>query len=199
MITTTCNHIKNYKPCYAGWRRLLKELGEDFPRDKAFPLAIVLKSNGLDDTLWVATTLEANADRQKLRYLGVQLTQRAAILSLFGDVHFLRALRLALNVSLKKIPTAAETRSLKRYRTLIRKRVHQISVEGNHENNKLYHFFRAFSLLMDIILDDWRQFTVYIQIMNIISEIEQLVSDPEKEKLVIRELVRQWVDDELKL
>lgn len=53
MITITLQKIKDASPCESGWKTLLKSKGgtkADYFAE--FPLADVLESNGLDDTLW---------------------------------------------------------------------------------------------------------------------------------------------------
>lgn len=52
MVTITLNQIRAKNPCTSGWETLLKHLGKTQADDVAFPLAVVLESNGLDDTLW---------------------------------------------------------------------------------------------------------------------------------------------------
>ena len=53
MITITLQKIKNARPCADGWQKLLKSKGgSEADMGAEFPLADVLESNGLDDTLW---------------------------------------------------------------------------------------------------------------------------------------------------
>ena len=53
MITITLQKIKNARPCADGWQKLLKSKGgRGADMGAEFPLADVLESNGLDDTLW---------------------------------------------------------------------------------------------------------------------------------------------------
>lgn len=51
MITITLNKIRAHGPCESGWKTLLKAKA-DIGMDDEFPLADVLDSNGLNDTLW---------------------------------------------------------------------------------------------------------------------------------------------------
>lgn len=51
MITITLNKIRAHRPCESGWKTLLKAKA-DIGMDDEFPLADVIDSNGLDDTLW---------------------------------------------------------------------------------------------------------------------------------------------------
>jgi hypothetical protein len=51
LITITLNKIRAYSPCESGWKTLLKAKA-DIGMDDEFPLADVIDSNGMDDTLW---------------------------------------------------------------------------------------------------------------------------------------------------
>lgn len=51
MITITLNKIRAHGPCEDGWKKLLKAKAGVGMNDE-FPLADVLDSNGLNDTLW---------------------------------------------------------------------------------------------------------------------------------------------------
>ena len=53
MITITLQKIKTNSPCKDGWKAVKKSRGGKLAdRDAEFPLADVLDSNGLADTLW---------------------------------------------------------------------------------------------------------------------------------------------------
>ena len=56
IITTTLNAIREHKPCDDGWKELLKHLGKTHADDEAFPMSVILDSNGLDDCLWALRT-----------------------------------------------------------------------------------------------------------------------------------------------
>jgi hypothetical protein len=57
MITTTLNKIRDANPCVEGWKRLLNHLGKTHADDEPLPLLAILKSNGLEDTLWCLRTV----------------------------------------------------------------------------------------------------------------------------------------------
>jgi hypothetical protein len=66
MITVTLQQIKNAKPCPDGWKRALKANGgKDADMNKPFPLASILDSNDLDDTLWVIEEVSELAEHDK--------------------------------------------------------------------------------------------------------------------------------------
>ena len=52
MIVITLNQIRSQSPCQSGWETLLKAKGKTQADDVEFPFADIIKSNGLDDTLW---------------------------------------------------------------------------------------------------------------------------------------------------
>lgn len=54
LIFTTLNRIREHSPCHDGWKRLIRHLGRDFPRDTPFPMVEILnaKGDGLGDCLW---------------------------------------------------------------------------------------------------------------------------------------------------
>ena len=56
IITTTLNAIREHKPCDDGWKKLLKHLGKTHADDEAFPMSVILDSNGLEDCLWALRT-----------------------------------------------------------------------------------------------------------------------------------------------
>lgn len=52
MYCTTLNRIRACSPCEQGWKKLLNNLGKTQADDELLPMATILDSNGLDDTLW---------------------------------------------------------------------------------------------------------------------------------------------------
>ena len=52
MIITTLNRIRVHDPCADGWSKLLKHLSKSKADDEPLPYAVILESNGLDDTTW---------------------------------------------------------------------------------------------------------------------------------------------------
>jgi len=53
MITISLNQIRAQSPCESGWKKVLvSKGGTSADMDAQFPLADILESNGLDDTLW---------------------------------------------------------------------------------------------------------------------------------------------------
>ena len=52
MYCTTLNRIRACSPCEPGWKKLLNNLGKTQADDELLPMATILASNGLDDTLW---------------------------------------------------------------------------------------------------------------------------------------------------
>lgn len=60
MICTTLNKIRAHRPCADGWEKLLQHLAETHPDlewDDPLPMAVIVKSNGLQDALWATRTL----------------------------------------------------------------------------------------------------------------------------------------------
>ena len=57
MICTTLNKIREHGPCTDGWQKLLAYLGKTSADDEPLPIAVILKSNGLEDALWSLRTL----------------------------------------------------------------------------------------------------------------------------------------------
>lgn len=51
-VMTTLNAIREHQPCVSGWVTVLAAVSKTKADDEPFPLAILLNSNGLDDTLW---------------------------------------------------------------------------------------------------------------------------------------------------
>ncbi len=51
-MKTTLNKIKQHSPCVRGWKKLLKNLGKAEADDEPLLFLDILKSNGLEDTLW---------------------------------------------------------------------------------------------------------------------------------------------------
>lgn len=58
----TLNDIRKHRPCEDGWRKLLAHLGKTAADNDPLSLAVVLDSNGLDDTLWCLRALPADMD-----------------------------------------------------------------------------------------------------------------------------------------
>jgi len=53
MITISLNQIRAQSPCESGWKKVLASKGgTSADMDAQFPLADILESNDLDDTLW---------------------------------------------------------------------------------------------------------------------------------------------------
>ena len=53
MITISLNQIRDQSPCETGWKKLLQAKGgKKSDMDAQFPLAEVIETNNLDDTLW---------------------------------------------------------------------------------------------------------------------------------------------------
>lgn len=77
MIYTTLNRIREHRPCDGGWKRLVRHLGTDFPKDAPFPLVEILNAEGegLDDCLWA---LRAEPQHAKLYRLYAVRRARSA-------------------------------------------------------------------------------------------------------------------------
>jgi len=67
MITISLNQIRAQFPCESGWKKVLASKGgTSADMDAQFPLADILESNDLDDTLWCLRCLpEYNSLRRK--------------------------------------------------------------------------------------------------------------------------------------
>ena len=52
MITMSLNQVREFSPCESGWEKLLKVQGKTTPDDEQIPLLDILKSNGVEDTIW---------------------------------------------------------------------------------------------------------------------------------------------------
>ena len=61
-MQTTLNKIKEHSPCVDGWEKLLNYLGKTQSDNEVLELRTILKSNGLDDTIWA---LRAVDDKDK--------------------------------------------------------------------------------------------------------------------------------------
>ncbi len=63
---TTFALLRQHDACMSGYRKLAKYLGgiNRYGADKSIPLTVVLKSNGLDDTLWCLRALVGPWDRE---------------------------------------------------------------------------------------------------------------------------------------
>ena len=57
-MQTTLKKIKKHSPCKDGWEKLLNHLGKTEADDEVFELRTILKSNGLDDTIWAFRAVE---------------------------------------------------------------------------------------------------------------------------------------------
>ncbi len=90
-ITITLNQIRAHQPCQDGWAKLLRHLGKTKADDEPFPLAVVLDSNGLDDTLWCLRCLPEH-DRL-WRHFSVDCAEEVA--HLLTDERSREALRVA--------------------------------------------------------------------------------------------------------
>lgn len=62
-LTTTLNRIRACSPCTAGWRKLIKHLGEDFDPDAEINLLTILDSNGVADMLWCLRATNQDSKR----------------------------------------------------------------------------------------------------------------------------------------
>ncbi|HMT13108.1 MAG TPA: hypothetical protein PKE19_00020 [Aestuariivirga sp.] len=51
-ISTTLNRIRAHGPCVEGWKKLLAGLGKSVADDEPLPFSVILKINGINDTLW---------------------------------------------------------------------------------------------------------------------------------------------------
>ena len=58
-LTTTLAAIREHGPCTAGWRTLVKALGE-YDDDEPLPLSHIVKTNGIHDALWALRTQPDN-------------------------------------------------------------------------------------------------------------------------------------------
>ena len=72
-LTTTFALLREHNACKEGYGKLAKHLGgvTKYGRDMPIPLAVILESNGLDDTIWSlsAVPLEQTAERDRIARL----------------------------------------------------------------------------------------------------------------------------------
>ena len=61
-LTITLNAIREHNPCEDGWKKLLIHLEKTKADDEPLPIRTILKSNGLDDTLWCLRALPEKMD-----------------------------------------------------------------------------------------------------------------------------------------
>nr|BAR33223.1 hypothetical protein [uncultured Mediterranean phage uvMED] len=91
MIKITLNKIKAHDPCQDGWEKLLAHLGKTEADDQEFPLAEVLKSNGLTDALWCLRCLPEH--KIKWQLLAVKFSRQ--VQHLMKDERSINALDVA--------------------------------------------------------------------------------------------------------
>lgn len=70
-MKTTLEKIKSYNPCERGWKKILSNFGSDL--DKEIDFKDILKSNGIQDTIWILKVITNEEDRM-------------AIMSFYADV-----------------------------------------------------------------------------------------------------------------
>lgn len=65
MLTTTLAEIRSHGPCESGFAKIRDHFGvsaaEAKTHSEPFPIALLLETNGLDDTLWVAAHVAPDA------------------------------------------------------------------------------------------------------------------------------------------
>ena len=67
MLHTTLNLLKEKEACLSGYKKVLEFVGKDFDKDKEIPLTDILKSNDLEDTLWVIDNRATIEDSYKFQ------------------------------------------------------------------------------------------------------------------------------------
>jgi hypothetical protein len=76
-LTTTLKLMMAHDPCgqgkndTCGWNKLIKFLGDDYPKDKPIDLLTILESNGVDDCLW--SLMCADASEEEIKRISVTL------------------------------------------------------------------------------------------------------------------------------
>ena len=67
-LQTNLSIISQHHPCHEGLKKLLKNIGADYPKDKPIDFATILESTGLDNALWGlrAVLPEQEKDRDRL-------------------------------------------------------------------------------------------------------------------------------------
>ncbi len=62
-MQTTLSEIRKYRPCEAGWGKLLRALGKTRADDDPLSIIAILDSNGLEDALWCLRAVQGR-DRE---------------------------------------------------------------------------------------------------------------------------------------
>ena len=64
-LTTTLNLLRRHSACESGYRKLIRALGDQYPKDEPINLLTILASNGVQDMLWAmrATVEDSTAAR----------------------------------------------------------------------------------------------------------------------------------------
>lgn len=88
----TLRDIRRHGPCEDGWRKLLEHLGKTKADNDPLSLAVILDSNGLDDTLWCLRALPEDMDNA-VRLLACDLVEPAMAFTV--DERPAEALRVA--------------------------------------------------------------------------------------------------------
>jgi hypothetical protein len=65
-MQTTLNKIKLHSPCKNGWEKLLNYLNKTQSDDELLELRTILKSNGLNDTIWALVAVEGKDKEMRL-------------------------------------------------------------------------------------------------------------------------------------
>lgn len=65
-MNTTLNELRKHHPCSYGWGKLLAYLGKTEADDEPLSLMTILKSNGLEDTLWALRSVKGHEPELRL-------------------------------------------------------------------------------------------------------------------------------------
>jgi len=90
-MQTTLNKIRAHRPCEAGWKKLLTNLGKHKADDEPLALTTILESNGLDDALWCLRAVDGH--QREMRLYAVECAR--SVQHLMTDKRSLDALDVA--------------------------------------------------------------------------------------------------------
>ena len=197
MISTTLSDIRAHKPCETGWQRLLTYLNKTRADNDTLPLAKILDSNDLDDTIWVCSTLAGTQQREFYK-LCAYLVERLR-LYVFYEGPILTGVLVKCRDYLSQQGHPGSAGPLeKQLRRELLDRTRQIQEQRNHmeklgaDNDPDFAFLSAMEHLLKIVTGPSTQVLIYWNALHIVASLPRWAPDPEQETVEIKLLFHQW-------